>query len=101
MNKKLIINLIILIIALSCLFLIGKKVLSESYSECYEYICIKSSLEQFENCKYIGWESVGFLASEEFWLCDGVKVTEHCLQRAEVRSNVSREFIFGYGRCVE
>ncbi len=66
---------------------------------CYETYCSKTTLDEFNKCIDLGIESVGFLSSEHFWLCDGIKVTSKCLERSEI---VTERKYIGLGmRCEE
>lgn len=42
--------------------------------------CTKTTLDQFNECKDLGVEEVGFLSSNHFYSCDGQKVTKNCLE---------------------
>ncbi len=64
---------------------------------CYETYCSKTTLNEFDNCIDLGWESVGFLSSEHYYLCDGIKVTNTCTERSERR--VYEGTIFLGKRC--
>lgn len=54
---------------------------------CYEKVCTKTTLDQFDNCKDGGIEDTGFLSSEHYYICDGNKVVKDCLEYIEVRTN--------------
>ncbi len=47
---------------------------------CYQKFCTKTTLDMFENCIDLGYETVGFMSSEHYYLCDGNKVTDTCLE---------------------
>jgi hypothetical protein len=47
---------------------------------CYESYCKVSNLDKFESCVNIGHESCGFLCSNEYYLCNGIKVVKECLE---------------------
>ncbi len=47
---------------------------------CYQKFCIKYTLDMFEKCIDLGYEDTGFLSSEHYYLCDGNKVTNTCLE---------------------
>lgn len=64
---------------------------------CYETYCSKTTLDEFDKCIDLGIESVGFLSSEHYWLCDGFKVTSKCLERSERITD--KEYIFLGMRC--
>ncbi len=64
---------------------------------CYETYCSRMTLDEFDNCIDLGVESVGFLSSEHYYLCDGVKVTNTCTERSERR--VYEGTIFLGKRC--
>lgn len=59
---------------------------TEKY-DCYETICSKYTIEQFNECSYLGYESTGFLSREVFWLCDGVKMPNNCIEHEKVITN--------------
>ena len=63
---------------------------------CYERYCSRFTLDEFDECIDLGWESVGFLSSEHYYLCDGIKVTNTCTERSE--RQVYEGSIFSY-RC--
>ncbi len=54
---------------------------------CYENICTKTTLDQFESCLDLGIENTGFFSSEHYYLCDGNKVTNNCLEYKKVETN--------------
>ncbi len=52
---------------------------------CYERYCSEYTLDKFNECIDLGWESVGFLSSDHYYLCDGIKVTNTCIEKSERR----------------
>lgn len=59
---------------------------------CYEYVCQKKIIDQFESCINLGRESTGFLSSQHYFLCDGIKVPNQCLEYGWVetkKTNIS------------
>lgn len=68
-------------------------------SICYTNICIEESIDHCDKVIDLGSESVGFLTSEHFYYCDGIKITNKCLKYMEVRDN--RTGYNFYTRCEE
>jgi hypothetical protein len=56
---------------------------------CYEDTCIKSNLDLFGECVDVGYENCGFFCSNHYWLCDGIKIKERCLEYGKVLTNKS------------
>lgn len=46
-------------------------------------VCVEETLDFFDECVDLGWESSGFLSSNHYYLCDGVKVTNKCTKYEE------------------
>lgn len=68
-------------------------------SICYTSVCVRESIDSCDKVIDLGWESVGFLTKEHFYYCDGIKITNKCLEYKEVRDN--RTGINFNMRCVE
>lgn len=68
---------------------------------CYENVCSKTSLDNFNECIDLGVETVGFLASEHYYLCDGIRVTNTCTNyKKEVINNTEMSFFeLGMHEC--
>ncbi|KKN17017.1 hypothetical protein LCGC14_0970250 [marine sediment metagenome] len=60
-------------------------------ADCYENFCIKHSIDDLTNCKNLGYEDVGFLSSEHFYMCDEGKVAYKCIEYKRV-NNKNRSF---------
>ena len=58
---------------------------------CYKTVCLKETLDEFGECIDLGRESTGFMSSEHYYLCDGFKITNKCLEYGEVESD--REWV--------
>ena len=54
-----------------------------------EYKCIKTSLDNFESCIDIGFESTGFISGEHYYLCNNTKIAYNCLEYKGIPSNKS------------
>lgn len=64
---------------------------------CYENECSKTTLDEFDKCIDLGYESSGFLSGNHYYLCDGVKVTSKCLEYKEFKTK--KEYISFGMRC--
>lgn len=64
---------------------------------CYENKCSKTTLDEFNECVDLGYESSGFLSGNHYYLCDGIKVTSKCLEYEEVKTE--KKYIFIGMRC--
>lgn len=85
-NKKEKIEFVIMLLAIICIgFLIYNY---PKDFDCYKTQCIEYNIDTFNSCKHIGSESVGFLSSEDFYLCDGVKVAKRCNKFDDVKINL-------------
>ncbi len=96
-NVKFIILLSIPLVVLFLMFKPFTDKLSTEGQNCYDYVCIKETIDMFESCIDLGYEDVGFMSSEHFYLCNGVKVTNTCLEHEYQPTNRSR-ITFGM-RC--
>lgn len=88
MNKNIIYLLVLVAVGFFMIepFQDGISTQQEGYT-CYEYICTKTTLDNFEDCKYAGVEDTGFMSSQKYWICDGNKVTKTCIERTKVETN--------------
>lgn len=78
-----ILELIILVIVLAIIVITVHNIWTipqQDNWDCVENICVKHNLDNFNNCSYLGCESVGFLSTECYHLCDGTKVVKKCLE---------------------
>lgn len=66
---------------------------------CYETSCLKETLDEFDECIDLGRESTGFMSSEHYYLCDGFKITNKCLEYGDIE--VDTEWIKLGLRCVD
>lgn len=48
--------------------------------------CIRTTLDQFNECVDIGYKSTGFLSGNNYYLCeDEIEITKKCIQWEEER----------------
>lgn len=89
-DKQFLINsfiiLIVLLIVVSLYLAFVERV---EKTPCHEFICLEYTTDQFDDCKNLGRESTGFLSSEYFYLCDGIKMARECIEWDYVESNRS------------
>ncbi len=78
---------------------ISKNLDTTTNKVCYEKYCSKNTLDEFKECIDLGMEDVGFLTAEHFWLCDGNKITNTCLEWDEKITD--RKYMFLGMRCEE
>lgn len=62
------------------------QLINESRS-CYVDICSERSIDHCEKLIDLGVESTGFLSSEHFYDCDGLKVADNCVEKKKVVDN--------------
>ena len=62
--------------------------------------CLRTTLDSFENCIDLGVEDTGFLSSNHYYLCDGVKVTNACLEYGK-KEFEGENLLFAYGSGLE
>ena len=95
-------NIIMIIIMLIVVFFMinpMKEELKYNKKEMYCEVtyCSKTTLDLFKECVYIGYEEVGFLSGNNYYLCDGNKITKSCLEygRKEFEGNF---ILYGFGK---
>ena len=72
-------SLLILLIGFACVKI--PVVSDKDNYECYtDDMCTNQTIDNFSNCLDLGYESTGFLSREHYYLCDGIKITNTCLE---------------------
>ena len=96
------INIIFVVILILVLFFMYKPFVEKfKYDKgdyyCEVSYCSKTTLDHFDKCVDLGRESVGFLSSNHYYLCDGIKVTKVCLEYG-MKEFEGENLLFTYGR---
>lgn len=89
--EKIVFGVICLVVIIMLINPINKKV--EESKEQIEHCtlhCIEDTLDNFEDCIDLGYESTGFLSEEHYYLCDGEKVTNTCTKWDELPEDCRR-----------
>lgn len=61
-------------------FLIGTVNEMMEHKEYCTLDCLTDTLDNFEECIDLGIENIGFLSQEHYYLCDGIKITNTCIE---------------------
>lgn len=91
--------IVLIVIAFMIPLMINKFKTNQEGYICYESVCSKTTLDQFNSCKDVGQESTGFLSYEHYYICDGNKIVKRCLEYKEVKTN--QTFIQVGMKCIK